>query len=255
MRLTRRLTPAMADKGEGYHINISSSAGKHPSPKQCAYSAAKWGMTGFALSSAKVRFESWMRILLQCNVPTRQPSGAWLALLCHQPRWVWILSANPFPKQCAYSAAKRGMTGFVLSSAKVGLKSWVHCQCWQTTLLKAMCWFSSQVWHDRLCSVISKGWDLNPTCNVSAGTDPSPEHCAYSAATWRWQAVLFSSDKITLEAWMDCQAVAAPVECHGSVCTWSVYVQAACIQCYWTGSAMIASCCQSRSESFWSLPL
>jgi len=58
MRLTRRLTPAMAEKGEGYHINISSSAGKHPSPKQCAYSAAKWGMTGFALSSAKVRFES-----------------------------------------------------------------------------------------------------------------------------------------------------------------------------------------------------
>ncbi len=58
MRLTRRLTPAMAEKGEGYHINISSSAGKHPSPKQCAYSAAKWGMTGFALSSAKVRSES-----------------------------------------------------------------------------------------------------------------------------------------------------------------------------------------------------
>ena len=54
MRLTRRLTPAMAEKGEGYHINISSSAGKHPSPKQCAYAAAKWGMTGFALSSAKV---------------------------------------------------------------------------------------------------------------------------------------------------------------------------------------------------------
>ena len=55
MRLTRRLTPPMAEKGEGYHINISSSAGKHPSPKQCAYSAAKWGMTGFSLSSAKVR--------------------------------------------------------------------------------------------------------------------------------------------------------------------------------------------------------
>lgn len=54
MRLTRRLTPAMAEKKEGYHINISSSAGKHPSPSQCAYSAAKWGMTGFSLSSAKV---------------------------------------------------------------------------------------------------------------------------------------------------------------------------------------------------------
>lgn len=54
MRLTRRLTPPMAEKKEGYHINISSSAGKHPSPSQCAYSAAKWGMTGFSLSSAKV---------------------------------------------------------------------------------------------------------------------------------------------------------------------------------------------------------
>lgn len=58
MRLTRRLTPAMAEKGEGYHINISSSAGKHPSPSQCAYSAAKWGMTGFALSAAKVTNDS-----------------------------------------------------------------------------------------------------------------------------------------------------------------------------------------------------
>ena len=71
MRLTRRLTPAMADKGEGYHINISSSAGKHPSPKQCAYSAAKWGMTGFALSSAKVRSESRMHFYCkQTALPT-----------------------------------------------------------------------------------------------------------------------------------------------------------------------------------------
>lgn len=63
MRLTRRLTPAMAEKGEGYHINISSSAGKHPSPKQCAYSAAKWGMTGFALSSAKALKEHGIRVM------------------------------------------------------------------------------------------------------------------------------------------------------------------------------------------------
>lgn len=63
MRLTRRLTPAMAAKGEGYHINISSSAGKHPSPKQCAYSAAKWGMTGFALSSAKALKEHGIRVM------------------------------------------------------------------------------------------------------------------------------------------------------------------------------------------------
>ena len=87
MRLTRRLTPAMAAKGEGYHINISSSAGKHPSPKQCAYSAAKWGMTGFALSSAKVSVKvqgttgfplSFAEVGLGFRVP--------LALLCHLPR-------------------------------------------------------------------------------------------------------------------------------------------------------------------------
>ncbi len=121
MRLTRRLTPAMAEKGEGYHINISSSAGKHPSPKQCAYSAAKWGMTGFALSSAKVGFEFWM------------------------------LRKQSFSKQCAYSAAKWGMTGFALSSAKVGLNP--ACK----PLPKAVCLLSSQVGHDWLCSVISQG--------------------------------------------------------------------------------------------------
>ena len=54
MRLMRRLSPAMADKGEGYHIILSSSAGKSPKPAQCAYAGAKWGMTGFALSAAKV---------------------------------------------------------------------------------------------------------------------------------------------------------------------------------------------------------
>lgn len=54
MRLMRRLSPAMADKGEGYHIILSSSAGKHANPKQCAYAGAKWGMTGFGLSAAKV---------------------------------------------------------------------------------------------------------------------------------------------------------------------------------------------------------
>ncbi|KAL3155118.1 hypothetical protein ABBQ38_011176 [Trebouxia sp. C0009 RCD-2024] len=63
MRLTRRLTPAMAEKKEGYHINISSSAGKHPSPSQCAYSAAKWGMTGFSLSSAKALKEHGIRVV------------------------------------------------------------------------------------------------------------------------------------------------------------------------------------------------
>lgn len=63
MRLTRRLTPAMVKKGEGYHVNISSSAGKHPSPKQCAYSAAKWGMNGFALSSAKAMKEHGIRVM------------------------------------------------------------------------------------------------------------------------------------------------------------------------------------------------
>jgi len=85
MRLTRRLTPAMAEKGEGYHINISSSAGKHPSPKQCAYSAAKWGMTGFALSSAKVPYPTHYPILLfLCDMRphfsgTRDQSCCWPA--------------------------------------------------------------------------------------------------------------------------------------------------------------------------------
>ena len=42
MRLMRRLTPAMVEKGEGVIINIDSSAGLSPKPGNAVYSASKW---------------------------------------------------------------------------------------------------------------------------------------------------------------------------------------------------------------------
>ncbi len=41
MRLMRRLTPAMVEKGEGVVINIDSSAGLSPKPGNAVYSASK----------------------------------------------------------------------------------------------------------------------------------------------------------------------------------------------------------------------
>ncbi len=41
MRLMRRLTPAMVDKGEGEVINIDSSAGLAPKPGNAVYSSSK----------------------------------------------------------------------------------------------------------------------------------------------------------------------------------------------------------------------
>ena len=41
MRLMRRLTPAMVEKGEGVIINIDSSAGLSPKPGNAVYSSSK----------------------------------------------------------------------------------------------------------------------------------------------------------------------------------------------------------------------
>ncbi|KAL0025430.1 hypothetical protein WJX79_010082 [Trebouxia sp. C0005] len=48
MRLMRRLTPAMVEKGEGVVINIDSSAGLSPKPGNAVYSASKWGFRGWS---------------------------------------------------------------------------------------------------------------------------------------------------------------------------------------------------------------
>lgn len=55
MRLTRYVTAAMAKReGGGHIINISSVAGIEPNPKQAAYSAAKYGFTGWSKASFDV---------------------------------------------------------------------------------------------------------------------------------------------------------------------------------------------------------
>jgi short-subunit dehydrogenase len=59
MRLTRRVAPAMTKReGGGHIINISSVAGIEPNKKQAAYSAAKYGLTGWSKASFEVRAPS-----------------------------------------------------------------------------------------------------------------------------------------------------------------------------------------------------
>lgn len=50
MRLTRILSPAMADKEEGVILNIGSVAGMEPMTASCTYAASKWGLRGWSLS-------------------------------------------------------------------------------------------------------------------------------------------------------------------------------------------------------------
>lgn len=56
MRLTHHLAPAMSQReGGGHIINISSVAGLEPMAGFAAYSAAKFGLTGFSKSTFEVR--------------------------------------------------------------------------------------------------------------------------------------------------------------------------------------------------------
>ena len=55
MRLTRALAPSLAQRqGGGYIINISSMAGLRASKYNSAYSASKWGLTGWSRNSFEV---------------------------------------------------------------------------------------------------------------------------------------------------------------------------------------------------------
>ena len=54
MRLMRRLTPAMVEKGEGVVINIDSSAGLSPKPGNAVYSSSK-----FVTQPAPSAFIAW----------------------------------------------------------------------------------------------------------------------------------------------------------------------------------------------------
>ena len=51
MRLMRRLTPAMVEKGEGVVINIDSSAGLSPKPGNAVYSSSKWVLLTMPLTA------------------------------------------------------------------------------------------------------------------------------------------------------------------------------------------------------------
>lgn len=56
MRLTRRLAPAMVERGQGIIVNMGSIAGTEPMTESAAYAASKYAMRGWSLSTwAKLR--------------------------------------------------------------------------------------------------------------------------------------------------------------------------------------------------------
>ncbi|CAL8471683.1 g11225 [Coccomyxa elongata] len=63
MRLTHALAPSLAQRqGGGYIINISSMAGLRASKYNSAYSASKWGLTGWSKNSFEELKEHNIRV-------------------------------------------------------------------------------------------------------------------------------------------------------------------------------------------------
>ncbi|BDA47068.1 probable 3-oxoacyl-[acyl-carrier-protein] reductase FabG [Coccomyxa sp. Obi] len=63
MRLTHALAPSLAQRqGGGYIINISSMAGLRASKYNAAYSASKWGLTGWSKNSFEELKEHNIRV-------------------------------------------------------------------------------------------------------------------------------------------------------------------------------------------------
>ena len=50
VRMTRELLPAMAERGRGHFVYVSSLAGKTANPRSSLYAATKFGLRGFALA-------------------------------------------------------------------------------------------------------------------------------------------------------------------------------------------------------------
>jgi 3-oxoacyl-[acyl-carrier protein] reductase len=76
MRLMRALAPAMADRGWGRIVNVSSSSGKRPSTTNAAYSVTKAGM----LSLSRVFADAYAArgVLVNAVAPGAVGTGLWL---------------------------------------------------------------------------------------------------------------------------------------------------------------------------------
>jgi 3-oxoacyl-[acyl-carrier protein] reductase len=76
MRLMRLAAPAMADRGWGRIVNVTSSAGKRPSASMVAYSVAKAGQ--LSLSRAFADAYARQGVLVNAVAPGATGTGLWL---------------------------------------------------------------------------------------------------------------------------------------------------------------------------------
>jgi 3-oxoacyl-[acyl-carrier protein] reductase len=76
MRLMRAMAPAMADRGWGRIVNVTSSAGKRPSSTMVAYSVAKAGQ--LSLSRAFADAYAGKGVLVNAVAPGVTGTGLWL---------------------------------------------------------------------------------------------------------------------------------------------------------------------------------
>src|SRR5829696_930574 len=95
MQLARALLPAMAERGAGHLVFVSSLNGKLPSPCTSVYSATKYGLRGFAASLRTDLRGSGV------GVTTVFPSfiseaGLWADTGLDLPRWVRLPSPERF---------------------------------------------------------------------------------------------------------------------------------------------------------------
>jgi 3-oxoacyl-[acyl-carrier protein] reductase len=76
MRLMRACAPAMAERGWGRIVNVSSSSGKRPSLTNAAYSVTKAGM--LSLSRAFADAYAARGVLVNAVTPGVVDTGLWL---------------------------------------------------------------------------------------------------------------------------------------------------------------------------------
>ena len=76
MRLMRAAAPRMAERGWGRIVNVSSSAGKRPSPSNAAYAVTKAGM--LSLSRAYADAYAARGVLVNAVAPGVVDTGLWL---------------------------------------------------------------------------------------------------------------------------------------------------------------------------------
>lgn len=87
IHLTRRLLPAMVERGQGAIVMVSSMSGKTPTPYNSIYAATKHGLNGFASSLRIELADTGVHVGVVCPSFVAE-AGMWADTGVKAPRWL-----------------------------------------------------------------------------------------------------------------------------------------------------------------------